>query len=59
MFMGKVVFWSLVTIFSALGSWIPSLWHAGFFSIAGIIGGVVGLGVGIWLAYLIDNYINV
>lgn len=55
--MQKIVFWSIVSIASGIGSWIPSLWHAGVFSIAGIIGGVLGFVAGIWLAKLLDGYI--
>jgi hypothetical protein len=56
--MNKIVLYGSITIFSGLGSWIPSLWHASYFSIWGIIGGIVGLGVGIWVYTLINNYID-
>jgi hypothetical protein len=59
MVMDKIVLYGSITIFSALGSWIPSLWDAGFFSFWGIIGGVVGCLVGIWAYSLLQSYIDV
>jgi hypothetical protein len=55
--MQKLVFWSIVTIASGIGSWIPSWWHAGVLSISGLVGGAVGFIAGLWLAKLLDGYI--
>lgn len=55
--MEKIVFWSIVTITSGIGCWIPTLWHAGIFSISGIMGSVIGFVVGVWLARLLSSYI--
>jgi hypothetical protein len=56
--MQKLVFWSIITLTSAVGSYIPSLWHAGPFSVAGIIGGLAGFAAGFWVNNLLDSYIN-
>jgi ABC-type lipoprotein release transport system permease subunit len=55
----KGLIYGSVLIFSTIGGYIPSLWHAGFFSISGIIGGIVGTAMGIWIAVKINNYVNI
>ncbi|MCX6727633.1 MAG: hypothetical protein NTX11_02355 [Candidatus Saccharibacteria bacterium] len=56
--MNKLVLYGLISICSGIGSWIPSLWHAGFLSAWGIIGGIVGCFVGVWLNFQLKNYID-
>lgn len=57
--MQKIIMWSLISIGSGVGAWLPSLWHAGAFSAAGIIGGLLGGVAGWWIAQQIDNYVDV
>ena len=45
---GYVYLW--VFIGSSVGSYVPVLFHQGFFSLASILGGLVGAFVGIWAA---------
>jgi len=45
-----------VAVFSTIGSYVPVLWHAGFFSMASIIGGIIGTIIGIWVAVKLNNY---
>jgi hypothetical protein len=53
----KTLIYASVFIFSTIGGYIPSLWHAGFFSVSGILGGIVGTAIGIWVAIKINqNY---
>lgn len=53
----KTLIYASVFIFSTIGGFIPSLWHAGFLSLWGIFGGIVGTAVGIWVALKINqNY---
>jgi hypothetical protein len=53
----KALLYASVFIFSTIGGYIPSLWHAGIFSISGILGGIIGTAVGIWVAIKINqNY---
>jgi uncharacterized membrane protein YeaQ/YmgE (transglycosylase-associated protein family) len=40
-----------MVIGSTLGSWIPTLWGAGWFSLSSVLGSVVGGLAGIWLGY--------
>jgi hypothetical protein len=56
--MSKALLYGSVLIFSIIGGYIPALWHAGFFSVWGIIGGLVGTVFGIWLAIKINNYVD-
>jgi len=46
-----------VLVFSTIGSLIPEIFHQGMFSMAGIIGGVVGTIFGIWVAIKLNDYI--
>lgn len=52
----KILLYGSVFIFGTIGSYIPSLWHAGVLSAWGIIGGVVGTVIGIWIAIKLNNY---
>ncbi|MBX4197307.1 hypothetical protein KW801_01980 [Candidatus Saccharibacteria bacterium] len=56
--MGKGLIYGSVLIFSTIGGYIPTLWHAGFFSISSIIGGIIGTVIGIWAAIKINNYVD-
>ena len=56
--MNKWLLYSSVFIFSSIGGYIPSLWHAGFLSASGIIGGVIGTIAGIWIAFQVNNYVD-
>lgn len=55
----KMLIYGSVLVFSTIGGYIPSLWHAGFFSISGILGGIIGTIFGIWAAVKFNNYIGV
>jgi hypothetical protein len=57
--MSKGLIYGSVIFFSTIGGYIPSLWHAGFFSVSGIVGGIIGTAFGIWVAVKINNYVNV
>ncbi len=54
--MNKTLIYGSVLIFSTIGSYIPVLWHAGFFSISSITGGIIGTIFGIWAAVKLNNY---
>jgi ABC-type lipoprotein release transport system permease subunit len=58
MTMSKALLYGSVLIFSTIGSYVPVLWHAGFFSFSSIIGGIVGTIVGIWVAIKINDYVD-
>jgi ABC-type lipoprotein release transport system permease subunit len=57
--MSKALIYGSVLIFSTIGAYIPSLWHASLFSVWGIVGTIVGTAVGIWVAIKINSYIDV
>jgi hypothetical protein len=54
----KALIYASVLIFSTIGGYIPSLWHAGFLSFWGIVGGIIGTAVGIWIAIKINDYVS-
>jgi hypothetical protein len=56
--MSKVLIYGSVLVFSTIGGYIPALWHAGFFSISGILGGIIGTIIGIWVALKLNNYVD-
>jgi hypothetical protein len=56
--MNKMLMYGSIAVFSTLGGLIPALWHAGFFSLWGIIGGLVGGIFGVWVAVKINNYVD-
>jgi hypothetical protein len=56
--MSKALLYGSVLIFSTIGSYIPVLWHAGFFSLSSIIGGIIGTIFGIWAAIKANNYVD-
>jgi ABC-type lipoprotein release transport system permease subunit len=56
--MSKGLLYGSVLIFSTIGSYIQVLWHAGFFSLSSIMGGIIGTVVGIWAALKINNYVD-
>jgi len=58
MAMSKALLYGSVLIFSTIGSYIPVLWHAGFFSLSSIIGGIIGTVFGIWAAIKANNYVD-
>ena len=57
--MNKLLLYGLITLGSGFGAWIPSLWHAGYFSVAGIIGGVFGSVAGILAYKALNDYIDI
>jgi hypothetical protein len=57
-FMSKGLLYASVLIFSTIGSYVPVLWHAGFFSFSSIIGGIIGTIIGIWAAIKANNYVD-
>lgn len=54
----KGLIYGSVLVFSTIGGYIPTLWHASFFSISSIIGGIIGTAVGIWVAVKASNYMS-
>jgi hypothetical protein len=54
----KSLIYASVLIFSTIGSYIPTIWHAGFFSISSIVGGIIGTAFGIWAAIRLNNYFS-
>jgi hypothetical protein len=52
----KTLMWVLVFVGSTAGSFIPSLWGAGFLSMQSFIGGAVGTALGVWLVFKINGY---
>jgi uncharacterized membrane protein YeaQ/YmgE (transglycosylase-associated protein family) len=56
--MSKGLMYLCITIGSIVGSYIPVLWHAGFFSLSGIAFGLIGAFVGIWVAFKLNNYLG-
>jgi hypothetical protein len=54
----KALIYASVLVFSTIGGYIPSLWHAGFLSVWGIIGGIAGTAAGIWVAIKLNNYFD-
>ena len=56
--MNKWLLYGCATLGSIIGSYVPALWHAGFLSMWGMVGGLVGAIVGIWVAFRINNYVD-
>jgi hypothetical protein len=56
--MNKGLMYLSITIGSTVGSYIPVLWHAGFFSVASILGGLVGAFAGVWAALKLNDYMG-
>jgi uncharacterized membrane protein YeaQ/YmgE (transglycosylase-associated protein family) len=40
---------------STVGSWVPTLWGAGWFSFSSVLGSMVGGLAGIWLGYRLSR----
>jgi len=51
----KRLIWFGVIVGSTLGSYIPLLWGAGFFSFSSITFGALGGMLGIWLGFKISQ----
>jgi hypothetical protein len=51
----KTLIWIFLTVGSYVGSWIPSLWDAGAFSMSGVFLGALGGILGIWLAFKLSE----
>jgi len=47
----KKLIWIGMMVGSTIGGFIPALWHAGMFSVSGIILSTVGGIAGIWAGY--------
>jgi uncharacterized membrane protein YeaQ/YmgE (transglycosylase-associated protein family) len=54
--MQRSLIWFGLFIGSTIGSYIPTLWGAGFFSMSSVLLGAVGAIVGIWIAFKITQY---
>jgi len=52
----KALIYGSVFVFSTIGSLIPAIWHQGMFSLASIIGAIIGTIVGVWVAIKLNNY---
>jgi len=44
-----------VFIGSTLGGFVPDLWHAGMFSLSGVLFGALGGIAGLWLGVRVSN----
>ena len=53
----KTLIWIGVTVGSAIGGWIPTLWDASFISFSGIIGSTIGGIVGIYAGFKLSQMI--
>ena len=51
----KSLIWIFMAIGSTAGSYIPSLWGAGFLSFSSIVLGAFGGAAGIWLGFKLNN----
>lgn len=49
--MSRKAIWFGMVVGSTLGGFVPRLWHAGMFSLSGILWSTVGGLAGIWAAY--------
>jgi hypothetical protein len=48
-----------ILVFSTIGSWIgAAMNHGNWFGVASTIGGIIGTGVGIYVGYLIGDYVD-
>jgi uncharacterized membrane protein YeaQ/YmgE (transglycosylase-associated protein family) len=47
----KMLIWMGAIAGSMVGGLLPSLWHASFFSLSGVIASTVGAVLGIWIAW--------
>jgi len=56
--MSKGLIYGSVLIFSTIGGFVPTLWHAGIFSVSGILGTILGTAIGVWVALKINNYVD-
>jgi uncharacterized membrane protein YeaQ/YmgE (transglycosylase-associated protein family) len=54
--MSHPLIWIGLTIGSAIGSYLPSLWGEGMFSISSIICSTIGGLIGIWLGFKFSQY---
>lgn len=43
---------------SAIGGYLPVLWHQGIFSWQSFLGGIIGSILGIWIGYKINQQIG-
>jgi uncharacterized membrane protein YfcA len=51
---------AIVLVTSTLGAWLgAALDHNNWLGLTSSIFGLIGIVVGLWLAYEIDNYINI
>jgi hypothetical protein len=51
----KSIIWIFMIIGSTIGSFIPTLWGAGFLSISSVLLTAVGGMLGIWLGFRLSN----
>lgn len=51
----KSLIWLFMGIGSTLGSYIPTLWGAGFLSMSSVVLSAVGGIVGIWIGFKLGN----
>jgi len=57
--MNKGTLFISIFICSSIGSWIPSLWGAGYFSVWGVAGGFLGAIIGVFVAAKINSSFEV
>jgi hypothetical protein len=54
----KTFIWIGMFVGSSIGSYLPVLWGAGFFSFTSIVLSAIGAIAGIWLGFKISKMIN-
>ncbi len=47
----RKLIWIGVFVGSTVGSYVPNLWGAGFFSFSSVLFSAIGAFIGIWLGY--------
>ena len=54
----KFFLWTFISVGSAVGGWLPSLWGASYFSLQSIFLGMVGSLLGIWGWYRLSQVVD-
>lgn len=57
MIVSKTLVWIGLIVGSTIGGFIPELWGAGMFSLAGVIGSTIGGIAGIWFGVKASNWV--
>jgi hypothetical protein len=54
----KTLVWIGILVGSIIGSYVPTLWGAGYFSVASVLFSGAGAFAGIWAGYLAAQYLD-